>query len=178
MKFEEALVTIAPKLRQLAFAYRTWSPAADEDDLFSEMTAHLRERWSGDGLGAKTESYIVQSCYFHLRNYLRTIVEKGKSLSLEALREARDDSGEDEHRECVLCDPAPAPQRYLEERALYDTIMKNGLSRMEKDIILCLYEGMTVREIGEKFGISHVMVVKYKKSIARKVTMRYAALLV
>lgn len=175
MKIEEALAVIAPKLRQIAFAYRTWSPSADEDDLFGEMTAHLCERWIGDGLGTKTESYIVQSCYFHLRNYLRTIAEKGKNLPLEALRGERDESGDDERRECVLLDPAPAPQRYLEERALYDTIMKNGLSRMEKDIIRCLYEGMTVREIGEKFGISHVMAVKYKKNIARKVAERYAA---
>jgi DNA-binding CsgD family transcriptional regulator len=48
--------------------------------------------------------------------------------------------------------------------------MNNGFSKREKDVFGLLLEGYTVREAGEKLGISHVMVVKLKNRLINKVT--------
>jgi DNA-directed RNA polymerase specialized sigma subunit len=94
--------------------------------------------------------------------------------------DSSDDAGSDSmsRLEDMLPDGLPGMREFFESKALYEKIMNNGLSTLEKDIVRYLYNGYTVREIGSILGLSHVMVVKHKKQIADKVTKNYSSLLV
>lgn len=181
MNFEVVLHTIAPRLRQIACKYRTAGACMDENDLFAEMTSYLWERWACGDIRGKTESYIVQSCYFHLRNYLRTTREAACRVSMDerARGAGRIDDGDD-GAPC-LGDMLPDGERDLpaitEGNALYDKIMSNGFLKIEKEIVRLLCDGYNIREIGRMLNISHVMVVKHKKHIAQKVSRKYGRLL-
>lgn len=177
MSFEEVLSFLTPRLKQLALKYRTCCCFSDEQDLFNEMVLLLWKKWQAGELQGKTDSYIVQACYFHLRNYLRNVQDQQRCMSLEEPTGACDDNEEMALGELVP-DRSPGMSEYTEGKALYEKIMNNGLSRREKEVIGYLYDGFTVREIGQMLHISHTMVVKYKQSISRKVSKRYGYLLV
>jgi RNA polymerase sigma factor (sigma-70 family) len=180
MNYSELFNRLLPKMNQLARKYRQYCSMVDADDLVSEMALHLWEKYQTGAYADKTDSYIVQSCYFHLRNYLRNMQDRQK---LCALNETGTDGDYDDGSshlalEETIPDGADLPQVVVEGRALYEKIMSNGLSRREKEIISFLYDGMTVREIGRTLRLSHTMVVRYKKNIAEKVSRNYANLLV
>ena len=182
MNFSQLLYDLYPKLKQLACKYQRYTVFADQDDLLNEMEIFLWKQWRTGLWENKTESYIVQACYFHLRNYLRTVQEKVRSRSLDetGVGPARDPADQEEGFPCgeMLIDGSPDIEAGLESNALYDTIMNNGFSPLEKEIIARLCEGYTVREIGKKLRISHTMVVKHKKNICNRVYKEYAELLV
>ena len=54
---------------------------------------------------------------------------------------------------------------YLENKLLLEQIEKSGISEREKQIMDLTKEGLTVREIGKRLGISHVRVVKLRKRL-------------
>jgi DNA-binding CsgD family transcriptional regulator len=45
---------------------------------------------------------------------------------------------------------------------------KKYLTQREKEVLSCFLEGMSMREIGRKIGISHVMVLKIRNKIKDK----------
>jgi len=178
MNFNERVGSLTPKLRQLALRYKSLCSFFDEDDLYAEMLIFLFTQWRRGALTGKTESYIVQSCYFHLRNFLRTAGERYRPVPLDAVATDIQDAARGLALEEMLADGTPSLSEYTEGRALYATIMNNGFKQIEKNIVRYLVDGFTVREIGAKLGISHAMVVKYKKNIAIKVSKKYAHVLV
>jgi RNA polymerase sigma factor (sigma-70 family) len=177
VNFEEFIVPVIPRLRQLAFKYRSVCSLCDENDLFEEMELFLLGQWQSGGLADKTESYVVQACYFHLRNFLRTAQEQQEPVHLD-IPSAGEDNDKRPCLEEVLSDGEIMLERRIEGNILYETIMNNGFNPREKDIIRLLYEGFTVREIGKQLHLSHVMVLKIKRQIAEKVTKEYGFLLV
>jgi RNA polymerase sigma factor (sigma-70 family) len=56
----------------------------------------------------------------------------------------------------------------LDAKILSETIHNNGLTLREKKILSLYAEGLTTREIGEMFGVSHVRVVKIMARIRGK----------
>ena len=46
--------------------------------------------------------------------------------------------------------------------------MNNGLTPREKEVFILALEGLTVREIGDRLGVSHVRVVKLRANIKEK----------
>ena len=58
--------------------------------------------------------------------------------------------------------------RYLDRKITISDIKNNGFTKREKEVFSLLLEGYTVREAGDRLGISHVMVVKLKKNLIRK----------
>ena len=171
MNFEEILKKITPKIKQLAVRYNGWNTFANEDDFFGEMVLHLREKWLSGDLKDKTESYVIQSCYFHLRNYLRVTQEKRDVVSIYDTITGDDDM--------TLEEIIPDNRKEVpEEKMFMDRVRNNGLTKLEKEIFEFLYEGYTAREIGEKLHISHTMVLRHKKDIAVKVSKEYNFLLV
>jgi Bacterial regulatory proteins, luxR family. len=56
----------------------------------------------------------------------------------------------------------------IEEKLTVDEIIALGLSEKEKAVFGYLLKGNTVREIAKELEISHVMVLKHKKSIIKK----------
>jgi len=183
MDFETRYSAVFEKLKNIAVKYSGICSYTDSDDLYAEMRFYLWKMWREGILEDKTESYITQACYFYIRNYLRTAKDSLKLLSLDepfGSSDSSDDAGGDgmSRLEDILPDGLPGMSEFFESKALYEKIMNNGLSTLEKDIVRYLYNGYTVREIGSILGLSHVMVVKHKKQIADKVTKNYSALLV
>jgi len=173
MNFEDLVTSLLPKLKRLSFKYHAYSRSCDEEDLLSEMILFLWKKWRQGEWEDKTESYIVQACYFHMRNRLRGMEERCQLVNLD---EPVDEDGTRVSE--FISDNSQSMADHSEGNALYETIMNNGFSEKEKEVVRYLCEEYTVREIGEKLHISHAMVVKYKKNISKKVSKRYNALLV
>jgi DNA-directed RNA polymerase specialized sigma subunit len=54
------------------------------------------------------------------------------------------------------------------ETLLQIEAMGRGISQRERDVLFFCLEGMTMREIGKKMGISHVSVVKIRNKIRER----------
>ena len=56
----------------------------------------------------------------------------------------------------------------LRGKIFLEDMQRENWTQREKDILSLSLNGLTVREIGEKLGISHVMVVKLRNKIREK----------
>lgn len=172
MVYEALVKKLTPKLRAIAHKVYTASPSVDSDDLFQEALLHLW-RSCGEGiLDDKTDSYILQGCYFHLKNYVRMIRLRNRLVSMDD-----DQAGEAGPRVLRMFtrraeEAAADYRRLLNDRMLADVIINNGLTAKEKALLPFLALGLTTREIGRRVGVSHVAVVKMTKVIRGK-CMKY-----
>ena len=161
--FEDMIGKLSPTLRRITHKLNGHFSFFDEDDLFQEALEHLWTNFNEGRLNSKTDSYVLQGCYFHLKNYLRKTLDKTRSLSLEQLM-----SEEDGWIERSLGRDDPAIEEALDINDITDAAEKSSLSERERKVITLSLESLTTREIGAKLGISHVMVVKIRKNIRRK----------
>lgn len=164
MEFESMRTKIDSRLRAITYKLSRWSVLMSEDDLYQEAVLHLWNRCQAGELEDKNESYMAQSCYFHLRNCLRTIQEKAP---LRSLAEFVNEDG-CELEDILSLTTQESCYEYIDARLVVDSLMNNGLTRREKEVCALFLEGLTVRQIGERLGISHVRVVKIKNNIKRK----------
>jgi len=134
-----------------------------DDDLYQEELMHLWTAFSDGKLADKTDSYILQGCYFHLKNYLRTTLDKAKLVSLNAAL----DDGETE-LEDILTDNDGADYSKIESTLLAENDVLKRLDERERNVLELCMNGMTTREIGASLGVSHVMVVKIRARIREK----------
>jgi len=163
MEFSELFKKIEYKLRFLARKYRTRCSYFDEEDLYQEMCGYLWRTYK-DGLPYYlNESYVVRGCEFHILNYMRKEREKVYKISLEAPINENGDTLKEN-----LPSGAESLDRAVDKKMLVNYIMNNGFSKREKDVFGLLLEGHTVREAGQRLGISHVMVVKLKNRLINK----------
>ncbi len=162
MSFEYLIEKISLPLKKITKRLNGRFSSFDDEDLFQETLLHLWTEWEKGNLDNKTESYILQGCYFHLKNHLRKTQNKVNLMSFD---EPIDENGNS--LEEILPSNLPSPSEYLENELLIEEIGKK-LSRREKEILALFLKGMTTREVGKKLGISHVMVVKLKGRIRSK----------
>lgn len=161
--FERFLARLSPRLKAIAFKLNRGFYSMDNQDLFQEAVIFLWKNFRRDGFSGKTDSYILQGCYFHLQNFIRLSKDRISRVSIDA-----ETSGNPAERADI------ADTRYLEfftaldARLLADIICNNGLADREKKLLPLFAEGLTTREIGSRVGISHVRVVKIKKEIGNK----------
>lgn len=140
-----------------------------EQDLYQEAVLHLWEESRKNVLCDKTESYVLQGCYFFLKNYIRTHYTRieRQSLPLQTAADSPDCMPDilsklaaDEYGSSRLHDR-------IEAASLKEAAQKCLLPR-EREILSCYLGGFTTREIGRRLGISHVRVVKIGKAIRDK----------
>jgi RNA polymerase sigma factor (sigma-70 family) len=162
MDFRILLEKITPALKFIARKH-ILTGFYDEEDLYQEMCLYLWQRY-GHGLPIGiNESYVIKGCEFHIQNFLR----KGRpKVVLSSLDELIGPEGvtlgeilEDEKGPCAS---------KIENEMTIDDIKGLPLTDREKEVLTFLLKGYTVREAAAELGVSHVMVVKYKKSIVRK----------
>ena len=165
MEFEALYKRVSPRLKRIASFYGKRGCSFDRDDLYQEMTGHLWNKFKDGVPAGLNDTYIIKGCEFHILNYMRKEKEKIRRVSLE---EPLNESG-DTLRETLQGNLMPLDV-LVDRKMLVDYIMNNGFSKREKDVFALLLEGHTVREVGEKLGISHVMVVKLKNKIIDSVT--------
>ncbi|OPY64846.1 MAG: regulatory protein [Syntrophorhabdus sp. PtaU1.Bin050] len=163
MAFENLMTRISPTLKRITHRLNGHHAFFNDEDLFQEALIHLWVHYREGSLSDKTDSYILQGCYFHLKNYLRKVQEKATVLSLST------GTGEDgvKIEEFLSAEGATAFD-YLESRMEVEAREAKYLTDREKTILSLLFEGMSMREIGAKLGISHVMVLKLRNKIKDK----------
>lgn len=167
MHFEEIIKRISRKLKGIAYRLNARCLFFNEDDLYQEAVLYLWNNFKEGNLENKTDSYILQGCYFYLKNYMRKNVKKALAISIQC---HRSDDEETDSTESLLAGSFNKPEflGQLSDKYLAEAIRNNGLSPKEKDIVNFYAEGFTTREIGKRLGISHVMVVKLTRKIREK----------
>ena len=88
--FEDLIRKLSPTLRGITHKLNGHFTFFDEDDLFQEALGHLWVHYNQDKLNDKTDSYVLQGCYFHLKNYIRKTQDPAKLVSLQKLYEDGD----------------------------------------------------------------------------------------
>lgn len=166
-QFEDLITKISPKLRAIAKRLDGRYTSFDDDDLYQEALISLWEKYNKNKLSDKTDSYILQGCLFFLKNHIRKVYKKidAKSMSLNTV--INDEEGTLEDVLASSC--SYAGNTSLDASLLLEDIYAK-LSEKEKEIITLSLNDSTVREIGKRLGMSHVMVVKIKNKIKDKCT--------
>ncbi|MFN3966559.1 MAG: sigma-70 family RNA polymerase sigma factor [Endomicrobiia bacterium] len=165
MDFENILAKLLPKLIGIAYRIKLNGHLRliDEDDLIQEMSLHLWEMWVQGETEGKTDSYLLQSCWFHIKNYLRVVSDK---IEIVSLNEPID------NEETTPAETIPDNSQYFSESVdweiIIDEIETNRLTEKEKKVFILRLKGYTLREIGKILGISFVRVSKIKSSICKK----------
>lgn len=163
MSYEALVRRISPTLRRIARRLDGRFSYIDDLDLYQEALVHLWIDYNEGKLADKTDSYILQGCYFHLKNVIRKIHDNGTFISLSTINE-QDGSPLEE----VLLPRDMSSFDYIEGRMHVEAIEACGMTERERHVLESCMEGMTTREIGKKMGISHVSVVKIRNKIKIK----------
>ena len=162
-RFEDYISKLSPTLKRITYRLNGHFTFFDDDDLYQEAVAHLWVLFEKGEHVDKTDSYILQGCYFHLKNYIRKTMDKASLTSLEALI-----AGGEKALEDFLPSTATGAPEEADGKLLRDNIAASNLTDRERRVLELALDGLTVREIGDSLGVSHVMVVKLKKKIRMK----------
>lgn len=73
MSFQELHQKLSPTIKRIAYRLNGHYRSFNHDDLYQEATIHLWSNFLKGKLSDKTDSYILQGCYFHLKNYIRKV---------------------------------------------------------------------------------------------------------
>lgn len=162
MCFETLVNRISPTLKRITRKLNGHYSFFNDEDLFQEAMVRLWSDYREGALEDKTDSYILQGCYFHLRNYLRKSADNTVLLSLS---EPSGEGGMMLEELLYHHDGDPVGRM---EGELQMEMAQTWLTDRERHILDLFMEGMTMREIGGKLGISHVMVLKIRNRIKEK----------
>jgi RNA polymerase sigma factor (sigma-70 family) len=163
MSFELLVKRIAPTLKKITRKLNGHYSFFNDEDLYQEALVRLWADYRKGNLEDKTDSYILQGCYFHLRNYLRKTRDNATLLSLSSPLGEGGMNPED-----YLCLQDVSALNNMERHLHFDFAGKASLTDREKMILGYFIEGMSMREIGSRLGISHVMVLKIRNKIKAK----------
>ena len=167
MEFEGLAGKLSPTVKRIAYKLNGRYRSFSHDDLYQEAMLHLWNNFKADKLSDKTDSYILQGCYFHLKNYIRKINERPNVISLDTIVNAEEGT---KLEEVLSLDVIGVEDRrkYLHAKLLVESMNNNGFDSREKKVLIFLAEGLTTRDMGKRLGVSHVSVVKMIKRIKEK----------
>ncbi len=168
--FEVLVTRLSPTLKRITRKLNGHHSFFDDEDLYQEALIHLYTGFRQGTLSDKTDSYILQGCYFHLRNYLRKVHENANFVSLS--NPIGEDGGSLEE---ILPAEDGHPFDYVESKMDVESVEEQYLTDRERKVLAYFMEGMSMREIGEHLGISHVMVLKIRNKIKDKYTRFFAS---
>lgn len=167
MGFEGLAKKLSPTVRRIAYKLNGHYRSFSHDDLYQEAMLHLWNNFRFGKLLGKTDSYILQGCYFHLKNYIRKVNEKPNVISLDAAV-SREDDAPLNGALLLRLGAQEDCRNNLHVKFLAEAIQNNGFSPREKRILILLRDGLTMRQIGRRIGRSHVSVVKAVGRIRQK----------
>jgi RNA polymerase sigma factor (sigma-70 family) len=160
MSFDVLMTRISPTLQRITQKLNGHFTFMDHEDLFQEALLHLWTYFQDGALNDKTDSYVLQGCYYHLKNYIRTVQNKAPLVSLGSIVDE-----EAVRLEEILEAEDVAAFDYIEGKMQVEVLLASGLTPKERNVLGLSMEGMTTREIGQKLGISHVAVVKARNKL-------------
>ena len=165
MSFENLVHKISPKLKGITHRLNGHFTFFNEDDLYQEAMVHLWTDFQQGKLADKTDSYVLQGCYFYLKNYIRKTQDKASLVRLYTLNE---DGEEADLEQWISLRTPQSDFEELRDRIFLEDIQDENWAAREKEILALSLDGFTTREIGQRLGISHVMVIKLKNKIKEK----------
>ena len=168
MDFRVLLEQITPSLKYIARKHLLRG-FYSEDDLYQEMCLYLWQNYK-DGLPIGiNRTYVIKGCEFHIQNFLRKGRPKAPLSSLDELMSPGGLTLAD-----ILEDKKESMGSAIERKISIDEIKNLGLTEKERTVLSYLLKGHTVREAGKKMNVSHVSVLKHKKSIIKKWHRRFS----
>jgi RNA polymerase sigma factor (sigma-70 family) len=162
MYFRMLLERITPAMRYVARKHLLRG-FYTEEDLYQEMCLYLWQNYK-EGLPIGfNDAYVIKACEFHIQNFLRKGRPKAILSSLDMIISSKGYTLAD-----ILEDKKENISSSTETSLTIDELKNIGLSGKEQAVLSYLLKGYTVREIGKALDISHVMVMKHKKSMIKK----------
>ena len=131
--------------------------SADASDLVQDVYLRLLRMPRHETI-RNPQAYLITIAGHVIHQHL--LGEAGKAETLDPLRHAHDDSVETH----VQNDVAPDPAEEIEVAERLERVRRELTEvspRAYATLIMYRCEGMTLMEIGERLGVSHVMVRKY-----------------
>ncbi len=165
MEFAELNKRISPILKRITYKLNAKFTVFSSEDLYQEAMMKLWLDFQAGKLNDKTQSYILQGCYFHLKNFLRKNYRESRLISLEGLLSK---DNETQVKESSILGQQESCRNQAHADFLLDAIRNNGLTVREEEVFFLALEGHTCRAIGSKLGISHVRIVKLRANIKEK----------
>ena len=162
MDFRILLEQITPSLRFIARKH-ILRGFYSEEDLYQEMCLYLWQQYANGLPIGINKAYVIKGCEFHIQNFLR----KGRPKALFSSLDEIVTSGGLTLGE-ILEDKKVISDSKIESKLTVDEIKNLNLNDKERSVLSCLLKGYTARESAKELGVSHVMVLKYKKSIMKK----------
>ncbi|MFA5857458.1 MAG: sigma-70 family RNA polymerase sigma factor [Elusimicrobiota bacterium] len=163
MEFEFFIGRVYPKLVGIAKKVNTSLISVDEEDLLQEMRLHLWRIWQKGEFEDKTESYLLQGCWFYIKNYLRVVGDKTGVVSIDELV-----SNERLSPENIFYDNFPSIHEFVIGKIMIENVVGGSLTKREQEVLGLASDGYNLREIGTRLGISFVRVSTIKKHIYKK----------
>ena len=163
MSFDVLIKRISPTLQRITQKLNGHFTFMDHDDLFQEAMLHLWVDFQNDQLKDKTDSYLLQGCFYHLKNYIRKVQDSATLVSLSSMADE-----EAVRLEEILEADDIAAFDYVDGKMQVEALLETDMSQRERDVLAYSMEGMTTREIGDRLGISHVSVVKTRNRIKER----------
>ena len=133
-----------------------------QDDLMQEALFHLWQQETE--CPGQSPHWYLQSCRFHLQNFLRQgrSVDSMKRFRAQVLRREQPDDGMN------LVEPEDPNGSLWDEVSANDFMaeLSQWLTLQEKDTLLCLMDGLTARETAKRLDVSHTLVNRHRSRIA------------
>jgi DNA-directed RNA polymerase specialized sigma24 family protein len=133
-----------------------------QDDLLQEALIHI---WMTEvGRPGQTRSWYLQSCKYHLLHYLAAgrSVDSGKrragQLQFVDVPDGANDGGSDP-------DSGDSVLGCVSARDIIALLWPH-LKPQERAVLECFADGLRLREIGRKLGVSHTLIVRHRRKIA------------
>ncbi len=162
-EFEKLAKRLSPTIRRISHRMNGHFTFFGDEDLCQEALAHLWISFQDRKLENKTDSYVLQGCYYHLKNYIRTNTDKAKLISMESPID-----GEGTMIKDMIASREEPAYNDAEENGFLESIDTYGLSEREKEVVNLSLKGLTTREIGFELKVSHVSIIKMKRKIRYK----------
>jgi RNA polymerase sigma factor (sigma-70 family) len=166
MDFKILLEKVTPALKAIA-RRNILRGFHDQEDLYQQMCLYLWQRFEEGAPIGMNEAYIIKACEFHLLNFLR----KGRRMPSHISMDMPISDTELTLKDTLLSGTTHF-LNHIDSHIGMDEINKKRLTDKERRVLGLLLKGHTLREIASTLGISHVMVVKYKKNIIKKAKAR------
>jgi RNA polymerase sigma factor (sigma-70 family) len=158
--FNKLITRLSPTIKKITRKLSFRFSFVDDTDLYQEALLYLWTKLSAPDGEDKTDSYILQGCYFHMRNHIRTVQDGAPLINLS------EPAGEDGiSLEDILPWEGISAYDEVEGRLQIEAMIAQGMTDQELSVLLLSLEDLTTREIGDKLGVSHVRVVKIKNRI-------------
>ena len=137
-----------------------------KEDLYQEAIINLYDKFLKGECEGKNGTYLVNSCRFAVNNYIRKKRKNNSKIKISLLGELGWEIDEEIFDRIYV--------RYKEpecnEDIYIDEIVNVAkLDLRETEVLKLLFSGYTSRQCGKNLGVSHVMILKIKNRISKKI---------